>query len=71
VQDTGCLTNLSINGESPRNLPSVTTALIISVLRTGVKIGLATVHFRGFGVARAGPWNTWVNKGKKKGRGPT
>jgi hypothetical protein len=26
-----------------------------------VKIGLATVHFHGFGVALAGSWNTWVN----------
>jgi hypothetical protein len=23
-----------------------------------VKIALATAHFHGFGVARAGPWNT-------------
>jgi hypothetical protein len=31
------------------------------LLRTpqpGVKIGLATAHFHGFGVARAGSWNT-------------
>jgi hypothetical protein len=32
---------------------------------TGVKIALATVHFHGFGVACAGPWNTSVNRGKK------
>jgi hypothetical protein len=37
---------------------------------TGVKIALATAHFHGFGVARAGPWNTWVNKSsKRKSRG--
>src|SRR5215208_52366 len=35
---------------------------------TGVKIALAAALFHGFGVARQGPWNTWVNKGKKKGR---
>jgi hypothetical protein len=29
---------------------------------TGVKIALATAYFHGFGVARAGPWNTRVNK---------
>jgi hypothetical protein len=29
---------------------------------TGVKIALATAHFHGFGVARQGPWVTWVNK---------
>jgi len=26
---------------------------------------MAAAHFHGFGVARQGPWNTWVNKGKK------
>jgi hypothetical protein len=31
-----------------------------------VKIALAAAHFHDFGVARQGPWNTWVNKGKKK-----
>jgi hypothetical protein len=30
-----------------------------------VKIAMAAAHFHGFGVARQGPWNTWVNKGKK------
>jgi hypothetical protein len=33
---------------------------------TGVKIALAAAHFHSFGVARQGPWNTWVNKGKKR-----
>jgi hypothetical protein len=28
-----------------------------------VKIALAEAHFQSFGVARAGPWNTSVNKG--------
>jgi hypothetical protein len=28
-----------------------------------VKIALAATHFHGVGVALAGPWNTWVNKG--------
>jgi mannose-6-phosphate isomerase-like protein (cupin superfamily) len=32
---------------------------------TGVKIALAVVDFHGFGVARQGPWTTWVNKGNK------
>jgi hypothetical protein len=32
------------------------------LLSTGVKIGLATVDFHGFGVARQGPWITWVNR---------
>src|SRR5918994_4453469 len=27
-----------------------------------VKIVSAAAHFHGFGVARQGPWNTWVNK---------
>src|SRR5215216_6012601 len=30
--------------------------------RTGVKIVLGAAHFHGFGVARAGPWSTWVNR---------
>jgi hypothetical protein len=35
-----------------------------------VKIVSGAAHFHGFGVARQGPWVTWVNKGKKtKGRG--
>jgi hypothetical protein len=33
-----------------------------------VKIDSAAAHFHGFGVARQGPWVTWVNKGMKKGR---
>ena len=28
---------------------------------TGVIMALAAVHFHGFGVARQGPWITWVN----------
>src|ERR671920_2391099 len=27
-----------------------------------VKIALGRLHFHGFGVARQGPWITWVNK---------
>jgi hypothetical protein len=34
----------------------------ISLLSTGVKIALALAYFRGFGVARQGPWITRVNK---------
>src|SRR5215203_2130320 len=34
-----------------------------------VKIALATTHFHGFGVAHQGPWNTSVNKGKKRRAG--
>src|SRR5215218_6956892 len=30
-----------------------------------VKIGLAEAHLHGFGVARQGPWITWVNRGKR------
>jgi len=29
---------------------------------TGVKIVSAAAHFHGIGVARQGPWLTWVNK---------
>src|ERR671910_3589406 len=29
---------------------------------TDVKIAPAAAHFHGFGVARQGPWVTWVNK---------
>ena len=29
---------------------------------TGVKTVSAAAHFPGFGVARQGPWITWVNK---------
>jgi hypothetical protein len=29
-----------------------------------VKIAWRAAHFHGFGVARQGPWNTWVNRGK-------
>ena len=32
--------------------------------RTGVKIVSAVALFHSFGVARQGPWVTWVNKGK-------
>src|SRR5215212_6391854 len=38
----------------------------ILIPRTGVKIDSAAAHFHGFGVARQGPWVTWVNKGKKR-----
>jgi hypothetical protein len=31
-----------------------------------VKIVFAVAHFHGFGVARLGPWVTWVNRGKRK-----
>jgi len=34
----------------------------IPLLGTGVKIAFATAHFHSFGVALAGPWNTWVNR---------
>src|SRR5215208_4209601 len=34
----------------------------ILLLGTGVKIALAAAPFHGFGVARQGPWITWVNK---------
>src|SRR5215208_143398 len=34
----------------------------IPLLSTGVKIVSAVALFHGFGVARQGPWNTWVNK---------
>jgi hypothetical protein len=32
-----------------------------SFLSTDVKIASAAAHFHGFGVARQGPWITWVN----------
>jgi hypothetical protein len=31
-----------------------------------VKIVSAAAHLHGLGVAPQGPWDTWVNKGKKK-----
>src|SRR5215213_4955133 len=31
-----------------------------------VKIALAAAHFHGFGVARQGPWVTWVNKSRNR-----
>jgi hypothetical protein len=31
-----------------------------------VKIALAAAHFHDFGVARQGPWNTWVNIGQEE-----
>jgi hypothetical protein len=31
-------------------------------LGTGGKIAFAAAHFHSFGVALAGPWNTWVNR---------
>jgi hypothetical protein len=34
----------------------------IYLLGTGLRIVWAEAHFHGFGVARQGPWNTWVNK---------
>src|SRR5215212_2857180 len=37
--------------------------------RTGVKIVSAVALFHSFGVARQGPWITWVHKGKRKGQG--
>jgi hypothetical protein len=36
---------------------------------TGVKIALAVAHFHGFGVARQGPWVTWVKKSARKDQG--
>jgi len=36
-----------------------------------VKIVSAAAHFHGFGVARQGPWVTWVNKGKKSAEAAT
>ena len=38
----------------------------IPIPRTGVKIAFAAALFHGFGVARQGPWLTWVNKGKER-----
>ena len=38
----------------------------IPLLGTGVKIALAEAHLHGFGGGLAGPWITWVNKGKRK-----
>src|SRR5215208_3401587 len=35
----------------------------------GVKIALAAAHFHGFGVARQGPWLTWVNMREKRADG--
>jgi|SRR5918994_4529745 hypothetical protein len=38
-----------------------------SLLGTGVKTALAAAHFHDFGVAlQQGPWNTRVNKGKRR-----
>src|SRR5215213_5644423 len=36
----------------------------IYLLRAGVKIVSAVALFHSFGVARQGPWITWVNKGR-------
>src|ERR671912_2197488 len=38
----------------------------IPLLGTGVKIAPAAAHFHGFGVARQGPWITWVNKRSRR-----
>ena len=38
----------------------------IPILGTGVKIVSAAAHFHGIGVARQGPWLTWVNKGVRQ-----
>ena len=40
----------------------------ISLPRTGVKIVSAVALFHSFGVARQGPWVTWVNKDSSKDR---
>src|SRR5215204_1335938 len=34
----------------------------IHLLGTGMKVVWAAAHFHGFGVARQGPWITWVNE---------
>jgi hypothetical protein len=39
------------------------------LLGTGVKIALAAARFHGLGVARQGPWITWVNKSQRESRG--
>jgi hypothetical protein len=39
--------------------------LRIPLLGTGVRIAFTTAHFHSFGVALAGPWNTWVNDERK------
>src|SRR5215213_2848701 len=40
----------------------------IPILGTGVKIALAAAHFHGIGVARQGPWVTWVNSPQRTPR---
>jgi hypothetical protein len=42
----------------------------ILLLGPGVKIALGRLHFHGLGVARQGPWVTWVNKRDEEGRRP-
>jgi hypothetical protein len=41
----------------------------IHLLGTGVKIVSATAHSHGFGVARQGPWVTWVNTAQLRSSG--
>ena len=64
----GCLDGYfqGCRGEAMQDLGYELRRILIP--RTGVKIVSAVALFHSFGVARQGPWVTWVNKGKKKGR---
>ena len=53
----------------PRLSPVLRLDIFIEILLgTSVKIALAAAHFHSVGVARQGPWSTWVNKGVRRGR---
>jgi hypothetical protein len=56
----------------PRSRAALRLDIFIEILLgTGVKIDSTAVHFYGFGVARQGPWNTWVNKRERKAGYPS
>ena len=51
-------------GSEPSSTIFITWWSLAERWKTGVKMALAAAHFHGFGVARQGPWVTWVNKAK-------
>ena len=58
-------TAILVSGESGKETQRYLVGLPGSPL-TGVKIALAAAPFHGFGVARQGPWITWVNRARRR-----
>jgi hypothetical protein len=49
-------------GSKPSSIIFITWWSLAERWKTGVNIAFAAAHFHSFGLALAGPWNTWVNR---------